>query len=380
MAALEEQLSEEEYRKERREEEQVMMKQEAMIWELKEKFAQQDLKKCLQENYELQETVQKLQEETEALKAQTDTGEASAKFLLEKDELQKTVVKLQNQLQARNELQRIVYKLQSEKEVFKDKSDIQTVTEKCLQEKAELQESVEKLQKTVNKLKNEIKFFRDQRDTATSMQNFIQGKADLHGRVGKLQNKMKGLEGQEHVRTAFKTDLEQEHVGKEKLEAIIIELVKTGVLNENILKVEQEISPADVREKIHELENSLASEKSKCKVNEEDLNDLRQEVNKLQEELHLRWKMYEHFENKLNEMITKVPGASATEADRKTIKDLESEVQHLKDKNRELAYELEAEERKMSTISRQTDELNKEENEMADTNKHALQGKMKINP
>jgi hypothetical protein len=53
------------YSKERREQEGIMKKQAAVIWELKEKFDQQDLRKCLQKN-------------NEALKAYSDAGAALA--------------------------------------------------------------------------------------------------------------------------------------------------------------------------------------------------------------------------------------------------------------------------------------------------------------
>jgi hypothetical protein len=50
------------------------------------------------------------------------------------------------------------------------------------------------------------------------------------------------------------------------------------------LNVQQEINPPDITDKIHELQNSVASKRSENKVNKKQLNDLRQHVNILQEE------------------------------------------------------------------------------------------------
>lgn len=58
----------------------------------------------------------------------------------------------------------------------------------------------------------------------------------------------------------------------------------------------------------------MASESSKGEVNEEELNQLWQQVKKLQEDFDKARKMYEHCEN---EMKMKFPSASATEAEKK---------------------------------------------------------------
>jgi chromosome segregation ATPase len=132
--------------------------------------------------------------------------------------------------------------------------------------------------------------------------------------------------------------LEQEGVQKEKLEDIIRELKgEIKALNEKVLKVEQGIHPHDVKGKIQELENSVASERRKNMVNNHMLNYLTHEIKTLQEELDETRKMYEDCENEMNEMKTK---AQAADDDRKRIKDLEAEVQQLRDKNKELAEKL----------------------------------------
>jgi len=136
-------------------------------------------------------------------------------------------------------------------------------------------------------------------------------------------------------------------------------------------------NPPHVTKEIHELESSLVSERNKNLANEEELNDLRQQVKKLQEETDKARKMYEDAEN---EMKMKASIASSAEADKKKIKDLEDEVQHLNDKNKDLVDKLTTKEKKMSEAFDQIDALNKENDKLTDAKKHALKGEMKINP
>jgi chromosome segregation ATPase len=132
----------------------------------------------------------------------------------------------------------------------------------------------------------------------------------------------------------------------------------------------------DLRDKIQVLGVPVSSETNEVKGNEEELNDLRQKVKELRKELERVWKMYEESES---DMKPKFIVASVTETDRNKIKELEVEVQHLKDKNKELADELATKDVKISEISGRIDAPNKRQNKMADTNQHATQGKMKIN-
>lgn len=125
-------------------------------------------------------------------------------------------------------------------------------------------------------------------------------------------------------------------------------------------------------QKVHELERSLHSERSKNKVNEEEIIYLRKQLKKLQEELDKAKKISQGCEN---QMKTKVPFEPTIEH----VKDLEHEVQHLKFKNKELADRLATNERKMREITCQRDALNKEKKKLAETYRRTLQGKMKIN-
>jgi chromosome segregation ATPase len=378
MAALEERLSEQECRKDTREQE-AMKKQKPVISEVKDIFTQTDINKFLQEKDELQERVERLQKERAALKAQCDTGGEMAKFLWENEELQRPMERLQNELQKKNEFQRRGDKLQNERQPFKDQGDMGAAMGKCLQEQNELQKRVEKLLNTVNKLQNEMKSLRDQSDIGAATRNYLREKAGLKITEHNLQNKTKGLEGKEALEIALEADFEQERVQKDKLEDIISKLVgEIKGLSEKMSKAEQDIIPPDVTDKICELENSLASERCKNKIKEEELNDLRQQVKTLQDKLQITCKMYEHDENKMKDMKIKLPGALATEAAMKKIKYLEDEIQHLNDKKKELAYELATKEENMSEICAQIEALKKEKNKLTDIHMHTLQGKMKI--
>jgi len=202
----------EEYRKGRRETEEAKKKQDAVIREMKEKFAEQHLKKCLQENDELQETVEKLQNETETLKCKSDAGAAFEKFLWEKDVKQATGEKLQNESEEEEELQRADDKLQDETESFRDQSNIGMAMKYCLQEKPD------------------------------------------------LRNKMNELEGCEYFGRAAEADFDVENVEKEKSESMSKLEGEFRSVNEEMLKAEQEINPPDVTGKIYELENSLVKQ------------------------------------------------------------------------------------------------------------------------
>jgi chromosome segregation ATPase len=144
-------------------------------------------------------------------------------------------------------------------------------------------------------------------------------------------------------------------------------------------KLKADLLQKDEDAERQETENSQTSERGENKINEEEWNYLRQQLKKFREEINKARKMYEDLENEMNDMKMKV-GASTIDADRKKIKDLEDEVQHLKDRNKRLADEMATEDKNMSEIHGQVDALNKEKNELADTNKHAIKGKMKINP
>jgi hypothetical protein len=58
---------------------------------------------------------------------------------------------------------------------------------------------------------------------------------------------------------------------------------------------------------------------------------------------------------------------------------MKMKVQKCEDKNKEMAAVLAEEEGKVSEMSGQIAAPNNEKNKLADTNKHVLQGKLKIN-
>jgi TolA-binding protein len=95
-----------------------------------------------------------------------------------------------------------------------------------------------------------------------------------------------------------------------------------------------------VGDKVRELEDSLASERSKNDAKEVEVNELREQVKKLQDELLETKNMYQECERKLK---SRVAGESATDAER-------------------------------------LEELNKEKQKLADTYKHALEGEIEVDP
>jgi FtsZ-binding cell division protein ZapB len=101
------------------------------------------------------------------------------------------------------------------------------------------------------------------------------------------------------------------------------------------------------------------------------MNELRQQVKKLEEDLNEARDIYETY---LDRLKSKVPGALAM----KKIKVLELELKHLKNKNKDLTDKLAVKERKMSERSSQIDALKKEKFKLSETYRQALQGKMKI--
>jgi chromosome segregation ATPase len=101
------------------------------------------------------------------------------------------------------------------------------------------------------------------------------------------------------------------------------------------------------------------------------MNDLKQQVKKLQEEVNKTMKMYEGYKK---DVRNKVPETSVTSK----IKYLENEIQHLKDKKKELTDTLEMTERKVSEICDQTNEMKKEQAKLAEKYGRKLRGKMEI--
>jgi hypothetical protein len=154
---------------------------------------------------------------------------------------------------------------------------------------------------------------------------------------------------------------------REKADGVLAEHDETALLADDAI---------NLTDKIQHLEILLNSERSKNQVNKEEMNDLRQQLKKLREELEETRRMYEDFETEMN---TNVTFALPTEDDTKRIKDLEYEVQHLKDKNKELADQLASRERKMCEMSCERNALNKEREKITEAYKHILRGKMNIN-
>lgn len=124
--------------------------------------------------------------------------------------------------------------------------------------------------------------------------------------------------------------------------------------------------------KIHELESSLNSERNKNKCKVEEMDNLRQQAHKLQQELDSTRKMYEECRNDMKNNVT---AATAM----KEMEDLENEIKHFKIKNAELADELATKERTISEISCQIEALQREKTTLTETCKDVMQGNTNIN-
>jgi chromosome segregation ATPase len=136
------------------------------------------------------------------------------------------------------------------------------------------------------------------------------------------------------------------------------------------------VDPTNLRDKIRELEKLLSSERSKGKAMDEEINNLKQEAKKLQEGIDRARRLCEECDIL---MKTDFSNASTAEAYTKKFEDLEDEVQHLKDRNKELVDELEEKGKTLSEMCSQSDALGKENNTLAEKYKDALQGKIEIN-